>query len=151
MIDNRPCRIYDVKTSKGGKNKYQYKVKLIGIDCIDLSKHELIAAAHAMIDTFEPNKTIYELYDIEDKEEDTIVILKCISETDNIVHDIVIKKDETYIKLCDLKKAINSDQILKIQVGTYPIMSADLNSIVFINNIDKIGVWFMHLFQSDVE
>ena len=104
MINNRPCevdKIILVSNNYYNRIKKIGIIKLIGTDCINNDRCEIIGIPHTTIDTFEPNKKIYEPFHIEDK--GTFIILECMSRNYSF-NNVVIKKDDLCIKLCDLKK-----------------------------------------------
>jgi len=126
IIKQRPCKIDDVKQSKTGKHG-SMKVRLVGIDCINKNKYELMAPGHTPINTFKLVRKDYQLMNIIDNDDEPDVGIECIC-ADSSTTTIYIKKSlhSTMDSLDKLKQLLkSSEKSIEMVIITTPVQTSD--------------------------
>lgn len=96
MINDRPCKIIDMSTSKTGKHGHA-KCKFVGKDIFDNTQHELVQTSTHNVDIPNITRIEYQLSDIDD--DDYVSIM---DDNANIRSDLKLPENEIGLGIKEL-------------------------------------------------
>ncbi len=108
VIDQHPCKILKMSTSKTGKHGHA-KVHIVGIDIFTKSKHELLISSTHNIDVPNVISNYYELSNIEDDG-----FLSLMTDDGTLKEDLSLPEDQELAE--KIRDEFNKGKILMVHV-----------------------------------